>query len=40
LPAVLVECGFLTNPGEASHIVTPGARENLAQAIAAAIERY
>ena len=40
LPAVLVECGFLTNPGEAARIVTPGARENLAKAIAAAIERY
>ena len=40
LPAVLVECGFLTNPAEAAHIVTPGARENLAQAIAAGIERY
>jgi N-acetylmuramoyl-L-alanine amidase len=40
LPAVLVECGFLTNPGEAARIVTPGARENLAQAIAAGIERY
>ena len=40
LPAVLVECGFLTNPAEAARIVTPGARENLARAIAAAIERY
>jgi N-acetylmuramoyl-L-alanine amidase len=40
LPAVLVECGFLTNPAEAARIVTPGARENLAKAIAAGIERY
>ena len=40
LPAVLVECGFLTNPAEAARIVTPGARENLAEAIAAGIERY
>ena len=40
LPAVLVECGFLTNPGEAARIVTPGARQNLAKAIAAGIERY
>ena len=40
LPAVLVECGFLTNPAEAARIVTPGARENLAKAIAAAIEQY
>jgi N-acetylmuramoyl-L-alanine amidase len=40
LPAVLVECGFLTNPVEAARIVTPGARQNLAKAIAAGIERY
>jgi len=40
LPAVLVECGFLTNPAEAARIVTPGARENLAEAIAAGIEKY
>ena len=40
MPAVLVECGFLTNPAEAARIVTPGARENLAKAIAAGIERY
>ncbi len=40
LPAVLVECGFLTNPGEAARILQPAARENLAKAIAAGIERY
>jgi N-acetylmuramoyl-L-alanine amidase len=40
LPAVLVECGFLTTPVEAARIVTPGFRENLAKAIAAGIERY
>ena len=40
LPAVLVECGFLTNPVEAARILTPGGRENLAEAIAAGIERY
>jgi len=40
LPAVLVECGFLTNPPEAARIVTPGARQNLARALAAGIERY
>lgn len=40
LPAVLVECGFLTNPVEAARILQPGARENLAKAIAAGIERY
>jgi N-acetylmuramoyl-L-alanine amidase len=40
LPAVLVECGFLTNPGEAARILQPGARENLAKAIAAGIEGF
>jgi N-acetylmuramoyl-L-alanine amidase len=40
LPAVLVECGFLTNPIEAGRILQPGARGNLAKAIAAGIERY
>ena len=40
LPAVLVECGFLTNPREAARIVSPGFRENLAKAIAAGIEQY
>jgi N-acetylmuramoyl-L-alanine amidase len=40
LPAVLVECGFLTNPAEAARIVTPGFRQNLAKALAAGIERY
>jgi N-acetylmuramoyl-L-alanine amidase len=40
LPAVLVECGFLTNPVEAARILTPGARENIAEAIAAGIEGY
>jgi N-acetylmuramoyl-L-alanine amidase len=40
LPAVLVECGFLTNPGEAARISDPGYRESIAKAIASAIERY
>jgi N-acetylmuramoyl-L-alanine amidase len=40
LPAVLVECGFLTNPAEAARILTPAVRENIARAIAAGIERY
>jgi N-acetylmuramoyl-L-alanine amidase len=40
LPAVLVECGFLTNRAEAARILQPAARENLARAIAAGIEAY
>jgi N-acetylmuramoyl-L-alanine amidase len=40
LPAVLVECGFLTNPAEAARILTPAGRENIARAIAAGIEAY
>ena len=40
LPAVLVECGFLTNPGEASRISNSRYRDSIAKALAAAIERY
>jgi N-acetylmuramoyl-L-alanine amidase len=40
LPAILVECGFLTNPAEAARISDPGSRERLARAIADAIVRY
>src|SRR5271166_4976235 len=40
LPAVLVECGFLTNPAEASRITDSGYRERIARAIAAGIVRY
>lgn len=36
-PAVLVECGFLTNPQEAALCLTPAYREKLAQAIAKGI---
>jgi N-acetylmuramoyl-L-alanine amidase len=35
--AVLCECGFLTNPGEASRLLNPAHRERLARAIAAGI---
>ena len=37
LPAVLVECGFLTNPVEAQLALTPAYREQLAEQIAAGI---
>ena len=40
LPAILVECGFLTNPAEAARITGSHSRERLAQAIADAILRY
>lgn len=40
LPAVLVECGFLTNPTEASRLSDSGARDRLARAIATGILRY
>ncbi len=36
-PAVLVECGFLSNPAEGARCATPGYREMLAAAIAAAL---
>jgi N-acetylmuramoyl-L-alanine amidase len=37
LPAVLVECGFLTNPAEAQLALTPNYRQEVAQQIAAGI---
>jgi N-acetylmuramoyl-L-alanine amidase len=37
LPAVLVECGFLTNPTEAQLALTPGYRQEVAEQIAAGI---
>ena len=37
LPAVLVECGFLTNPGEAQLALRPAYREEVAEQIAAGI---
>jgi N-acetylmuramoyl-L-alanine amidase len=40
LPAVLVECGFLTNPEEAARITNYLYRERIARAIAAGIMRY
>jgi N-acetylmuramoyl-L-alanine amidase len=40
LPAILVECGFLTDPAEAARISDSHSRERLARAIADAIVRY
>ena len=40
LPAVLVECGFLTNRLEGSKALAAGYRQRVAEAIAAGIMRY
>ncbi len=40
VPAVLVECGFLTNPVEARRIHDPEWREKFAEALADGIEAY
>jgi hypothetical protein len=37
VPAVLVECGFLTNPTEASYAQTTSYRQKLAEEIAAGV---
>jgi hypothetical protein len=38
IPAVLVECGFLTNPTEAAYAQSASYRQKLAQEIAAGIQ--
>jgi N-acetylmuramoyl-L-alanine amidase len=39
MPAVLVECGFLTNPAEAAYAQNASYRQKLAEAIAAGVGR-
>ena len=39
IPAILVECGFLTNPTEASYVQNSSYRQKLAEEIAAGIGR-
>jgi len=39
IPAVLVECGFLTNPAEAAYAQTASYRQRLAEEIAAGVRR-
>ena len=39
IPAVLVECGFLTNPSEAAYAQNASYRQKLAEAIAAGVGR-
>ena len=40
MPAVLIECGFLSNPAEARLLATAAYQQALAEAIAAALVRY
>ncbi|MGH8013773.1 MAG: N-acetylmuramoyl-L-alanine amidase family protein, partial [Candidatus Binataceae bacterium] len=40
MPAVLVECGFLSNPTEAALLATPSYQQALADGIAAAVVNY
>ncbi|HTY55080.1 MAG TPA: N-acetylmuramoyl-L-alanine amidase [Candidatus Binataceae bacterium] len=40
MPAVLIECGFLSNPAEAERLATPQYQAQMAQAIAGAVVRY
>lgn len=40
IPAVLVECGFLSNPAEGQRIATPQFRQQAGSAIALAVKNY
>ncbi len=40
MPAILIECGFLSNEGEAAALASPRYREKLAEAIAQGIINY
>lgn len=40
MPSVLVECGFLSNPGEARLLELPQYQQGLAEGIARAVEHY
>jgi N-acetylmuramoyl-L-alanine amidase len=39
-PAILVECGFVSNPQEAEHVVTSGYRKRLARGIGNGITAF
>jgi N-acetylmuramoyl-L-alanine amidase len=39
MPAVRIELGYLTNPGDAARLGRPEFRDELAEAIAVAIQR-
>ena len=40
MPAVLIECGFLSNPAEAARLANPQYQADLAQAIAGSVIRF
>jgi N-acetylmuramoyl-L-alanine amidase len=40
MPAILVETGFITNPGERNRLLSKKYQENLADGIVSGIERY
>ena len=40
VPSVIVECGFLSNPGELEKLKTDEYQNELSKAIAAGIENY
>ena len=40
IPAVLVECGFLSNPGEAAKLADSGYRTGLAVTVSAAAAEW
>ena len=40
VPAVIVECGFLSNPEEAALLAEPSYQDKMAEAVAAGIVRY
>ena len=40
MPAVLVECGFVSNPGEEKDLLDPGYRSRLIDALVRAVMRY
>ena len=40
MPSVLVECGFLSNPGEARLLQSPRYQQGLADGIARAVVHY
>ena len=40
MPAILVECGFMTDPGEFKRILNPAHRKKLAQAIVSGVQAY
>ncbi len=39
MPAVRIEAGYLTNPGDAARLATPGFRDTIAEAIVVAVQR-